>query len=88
MIEEQGITSTVSGTETVSLPITFSNANYNLQVEVAETNSSTSLASGQFWQNNIYAVTVDSFNLTKLAHNNGSGNNYSTTARRWRTVGY
>lgn len=88
MIEEQGITSTASGIETVSLPITFSNANYNLQVEVAETNSSSSLTSGQFWQNNIYAVTVNSFVLAKLFHNNGSGNNYSTTARRWRTVGY
>jgi len=88
LIEEQGITSTASGIETVSLPITYSNTNYNLQVEVAETNSSSSLSGGQFWQNNIYAVTENSFILSKLLHYNGSGNTYSTNARCWRTVGY
>lgn len=87
LIEQWGVTSTESGIETISLPITYSNINYNLQVEVAETNS-LSLTGGQFWQNNIYQVKENSFTLAKVLHYNGSGNTASNVPRRWRTVGY
>lgn len=88
LIEEQGMSSTESGTETVSLPITYSNGNYNLQVEVAETKSSSTLGPGQFWQSNVYAVTVNSFILIKGYHLDGKGAYDSPIVRRWRTVGY
>ncbi len=87
LIEQWGISSNKSGIETISLPITYSNINYNLQVEVAETNS-LSLAGGQFWQNNIYEVKENSFTLAKGLHYNGSGNTNSNVPRRWGTVGY
>lgn len=87
LIEQWGISSNESGIETISLPITYPNINYNLQVEVAETNS-LSLTGGQFWQNNIYGVKENSFTLGKVLHYNESGNTDSSVPRRWRTVGY